>query len=283
MTSLEYRPTNDLVYKTLMQENKGLLVSLVAALLNVKPDKLEALEILDREVAPKHIADKTIRLDIRVKVGSKQIDIEVQTADSKREFKEYALYYGSLIYSSSAASGESYRDALETIIVCILDFKLFSSPEFYSEFRLLEIKRKEELCGKLSFKFFELTKLKDTDAINETLALWLKFFSAKTEEDLSHLKRLNNPVIVEAVDKMTTITSDMDMKVRAQRIRMAEAERLADLQIWREEGLAEGEAKGKAEGQSELLHSMHKRGYTAAQIADITGLELFDVERLMQD
>jgi predicted transposase YdaD len=56
--------------------------------------------------------------------------------------------------------------------------------------------------------------------------------------------------------------------------------------IW-ERGLREGEMRGRrsgiAEGESRIILSMHKKGYSTTQIADISGVELDRVEAIVEE
>jgi len=70
-----------------------------------------------------------------------------------------------------------------------------------------------------------------------------------------------------------------------------EADIMCNLSEWIEEdalkrgekmGRAKGKAEGRAEGEAELILTMHKKGYTAEQIADMTDKAVEEVRGIIE-
>jgi predicted transposase/invertase (TIGR01784 family) len=296
MAKLEYPPTNDLLFKILLQDNPNVLRSLIAAVLNTSPDEIKDLEIIDKELLPHHEGKKYIRLDVRVHLKGKQLDLEMQTSGSREEFKERALYYWASMYANSIDTAHDYLSAPKTIVASFLDFDIFDDSDYYSEFCVLETRRFELLCDKLSLRFYELKRLPHgIEDTSDMLLMWLKFFSAKTEEDLGQLQKLGIDVIDEAVSAMTKITQQELFQVQEQRRRLALADYTTGMNRARAEGVergiergvergrAEGKAEGLEQGVASIAQRMASSGFTTEQILVATGLDEQRLRKLLDN
>ncbi|MDR1704212.1 MAG: Rpn family recombination-promoting nuclease/putative transposase [Clostridiales bacterium] len=64
MAKLEYTFQNDLLFKTLFVQYPDLLKRLVAELLCIRADSIGEFVIINPEIPPEVVGDKTCRLDI---------------------------------------------------------------------------------------------------------------------------------------------------------------------------------------------------------------------------
>ena len=86
------RPTNDLVFKRLMQNNLDALKSLLTAVLQPK-SPIDSITLLPTELQGPHLTSKESRLDLLVRLhDGTLIDIEVQSR-SEAHFVKRSLYY----------------------------------------------------------------------------------------------------------------------------------------------------------------------------------------------
>ena len=106
--------------------------------------------------------------------------------NSEPAFKERTLFYWSKIYSEELKSSEEYDYLKKTICINIINFNLFTSPEYQSHFQILEKDRKELLTDKFSIYFFELRKLKKSQK-GKPVEDWLNLINAEKKEDLIEL------------------------------------------------------------------------------------------------
>ena len=102
--------------------------------------------------------------------------------------------------------GDDYLNLPRTVVASIIDFNLFDSAGFHSEFRPLEVTRHEQLSDKMTLHFFELRKLPKEVGPKDMLLLWLRLFSAETEEDLRKIAALEVPVMNQAIEAYKEIT-----------------------------------------------------------------------------
>jgi predicted transposase/invertase (TIGR01784 family) len=71
-------------------------------------------------------------------------------------------------------SGDQYGLLKQSICINVLDFIMFDSPGFYSDFTVMERVRHEALSDKCAILFLELPKIGKEIHIENRLELWLK-------------------------------------------------------------------------------------------------------------
>jgi predicted transposase/invertase (TIGR01784 family) len=211
LTKLAYTFTNDTLFKLLFVKHPDLLKRLVAELLRIRLESIGQFVITNPEIPPDVYGEKFCRLDINMTVDGQRVDLEVQV-DNEGDYPERSLYYWAREYASALKSGGDYRELPRTVIINIVDFKLFDCTEYHSEFQPLEVTRHTPLTDRMSMHYFELLKLpKDIDADDE-LKLWLSLFRAKTEEELTRLKALEVPIMEQAINAYRQITATDEFK-----------------------------------------------------------------------
>jgi len=243
MTRLEYTFKTDTLFKMLFVQHPHLLKNLVAALLNIPLESIEQFEITNPALPPDNLGEKFCHLDINMIVNGQRVDLEIQVRE-EGFYPERILYYWAREYSSALSEGDHYESLPRTVIISIIDFNQFDSPDFHSEFCPLETKRYELLSDKMSIHFFELQKLPTEElTANNILLLWLSLFKAETEEELAEIKALEVPVMEQAINAYHKITVTPEFR---------EMERVRSLTRHNEaSALHYAESKGKQEGKKE--------------------------------
>jgi len=204
MTKLEYTFKTDTLFKILFVKHPDLLKRLVSELLAIRYDSIEQFEITNPEIHPEALGGKFCRLDVNMVVDGQRVILEVQVDDEKN-FPERSLYYWAREFSSGIVSGNDYIKLPRTIVICIVNFKLFSCKEFHSEFQALEVARHTQLTDKMSLHYFELPKLPKKLNANSDRDLWLQLFKANTQEELAKIEELEVPVMSEAIKAYESI------------------------------------------------------------------------------
>jgi predicted transposase/invertase (TIGR01784 family) len=115
-------------------------------------------------------------------------------------------------FSTAVPAGKGYSTLPRTIIISIINFKLFDCAEFYSKFQPLEVTRHTLLSDKMGFHFFELPKLPKDISEKNMLLLWLALFKAETEEELEKIKALEVPVMSQAINAYYSITASSEFR-----------------------------------------------------------------------
>ena len=211
MTKLEYTFKNDTLFKMLFVQYPELLKRLVSELLNITFESIGQFIVINPEMPPESIGDKFCRLDINMTVDGVLVDLGIQVAD-EGDYPERSLFHWARDYSTSLGSGEEYSELPRTVIVSILDFKLFDCTEFHSEFQPLEVTRHTPLTDRMSLHYFELPKLPAKVGVDNGLELWLALFNAETEEELKQIEALEVPIMEEAIGAYRGITATDEFK-----------------------------------------------------------------------
>jgi predicted transposase/invertase (TIGR01784 family) len=217
MNELEYRFTNDTLFKTLFTKYPTLLRKLVAVLLKIRVEDIQKFEVRNPEMPPEVMGDKFCRLDINMDVDGQRIDLEMQVKD-EADYEARTMYYWAREFSGALPAAGRYADLPRTVIVSILGFKHFPCEEYYSEFMALEVTRHELLSDKMAYMYFELPKIPAEVTADNDLELWLSLFNAKTEEELARLEALEVPEMQEAISAYRQITVTPEFK-EAERLR----------------------------------------------------------------
>ena len=275
MSELKYKFTNDTLFKMLFVQYPHLLKKLVAILLTIRFESIARFEIRNPETPPEHLEDKFCRLDITMIVDERRVDLEVQVRD-EGDYPERTLYHWAREYSTALPQGGRYSDLPRTVIISIIDFKLFACEEYHSQYQALEVTRHTPLSDRLDLHYFELRKLPEEVAADNGLELWLSLFRAKTEEDLLKLEATEVPEMKQAIEAYRHITVTPEFR---------EAERMRSKARHDEaQALYNAERKGRDEGMREgmlsVARSLLRKIMPISEIADVTGLTRDDVESM---
>ena len=275
MYQLKYTFKTDTLFKMLFVKYPDLLKVLVAALLEIPVDTIEEFIIQNPEMPPQSLESKFCRLDINMIVNGQRVDIEIQV-NNERDYPDRVMFYWAREFSSALPAGHSYSELPRTIIISIIDFELFDDTEdFHSFFQPLEVSRHTLLSDKMGFHFFELPKLpqlSDNANENDMLHLWLSLFKAETVEELEKIRELEVPVMSEAINAYTAITSSREFQ---------EVERLREKARHDEaQALYDAELKGMEKGKAELIRNLVNAGMPFDQIVKMLGLNQIETENL---
>lgn len=266
MNKLRYTFKSDILFKMLFVQYPELLKDLVARLLGISPADIERFTILNPELTPENLGDKFCRLDINMTVNGQLVDLEIQVGDNG-DYPERVLFYWARDFSAALSAGEDYAALPRTIVISILNFRLFSCSDYHSFFQPLEVTRHTLLSDKMGLHFFELPKL-PADTAGDKLLLWLSLFKAETREELEKIQKMEVPVMNQAINAYYTITASSEFRER---------ERLFDKARHDE---AQALRHARLEERVEIARNLKSLGLPAEQIARGTGLSLAEIEEL---
>ena len=167
---------------------------------------------------------------------------------------------------------------------------------FHSVYRMKEIHTNEELSDIQEIHFIEIPKLEDGSDEKDMLVAWIEFLKNPESEKVRSLE-MSVDEIREAKDELIKMSNDDTQRelyeMRAKTLRdkisaLNEAERNG-IKKGREEGRKEGIEEGIKEGIEkgeknkaiEIAKSLINLGLDKESIAKSTGLDLCEVEKLM--
>ena len=132
------------------------------------------------------------------------------------------MYYWAREFSSALAAGKGYSSLPRTVIVSIVNFKMFDCDGFHSEHGALEVTRHTLLSDKMAYYFYELPKVPPYDGAGNMLQLWLLLFKAQTKEELEQIRALEVPIMTQAINAYYDITASPEFR---EKIRLYEKAR----------------------------------------------------------
>ena len=272
------KPKLDIIFKRIFgdKRNKNIIIRFLADILEIPHNSIKEIYIENGELIPEYSEEKFSRLDIKLELKdvndseNQIINIEMQV-NSEPAFKERTLFYWSKMYSEELKFSEEYDYLKKTICINIINFNLFTSPEYQSHFQILEKDRKELLTDKFSIYFFELRKLKKSQK-GKPVEDWLNLINAEKKEDLMALEMSTKiPEVKDVIVKVRELSSDEKLR----RLAFYREKRLHDeanaINGSRREGIRIGRAEGRAEERNKIIDIMRLQGYSEEQINNIVG------------
>ena len=241
----------------------------------------------------RHKFDKECVLDVHVRLKSgRMIAIEVQVVPIPGLLNRGQLVNAKMMVETLRKGG-AYTELPQVITIYILGRKLFKgSPEYRHEYRILNVKSKEELPNSQVYLFFELP---DVPSVSDGSAewIWLRLFGARTPEELDALVE-KEPAMQAVATKVLEMSGDERMRRLAfsrELWRRDQEAFLHEARTAHDRGLAEGEAKGrakgraegKAEGKAEIARQLLKMKMPLVDIVIATGLSENEIRRLSLD
>ena len=164
--------TDDYVFHAVFgrdtEESRAALIEILNIILERKQDPIRAIVIKNPIEIPDREADKESVMDIRAETESGELlDIEMQAGDLQF-YQNRALFYGGRLVNSSLKSGESYDMMKKSIVVSIIQNKLFPKEiGCHSIFDVREQKTGLLLSDRLAFHFLELGKVDPQKPVEE--------------------------------------------------------------------------------------------------------------------
>ncbi len=279
MGKLRYTFKTDTLFKMLFVKHRDLLKHLVAALLRIPLESIEQFEVRNPEMPPEIMGDKFCRLDINMIVNGQRIDLEIQVAN-QGYYTERVMLYWAREFSTALPAGQSYDLLPRTLIISIIDFRLFDCEEYHSFFQPLEVNRRTLLSDKMGFHFFELRKLPEEIGDKDALLLWLSLFKAETEEDLEKIKGMEVPAMEQAINAYYSITASPEFHEIERLREKARHDEAQALRHAEQQGIQQGMQQGMRQGKLETAQNLIKMGIPLHQVAAATGLAQTEIEGL---
>ncbi len=254
--------------------------------------------ILGKEVILKHLPQaekeqrsflwsKQVKLDVWAKdIDDVVYDTEVQKRNTK-DLPKRSRLYNSLIDSNLLPPGTlSYTPLNDVYVIMITPFDLFGKGLYRYTFNMKcqEVPGIELEDG--ATRIFLNTRGTNPKGVSAELIELLRYFEHSTDETA---ERAGSERIARLHDKISKIKASEEIGVKFMN---AWEEKLLDRQDGYEEGLAEGEKKGRRagaekgrkEGQSqrsrEIAARMKAKGMNLEEIAELTGLQISEVDAL---
>lgn len=215
--------------------------------LAIPVQRIQSVRLLNTHLWRRYRKQKSGILDVLMEFedGTK-INIELQI-NYFAHWDRRQIFYLSKLYTEDFWSGEQYSKLSRCIGISILDFNLTDREEYHSVYRLRDEKG-HEFSDVLEIHIIELRKQLHGD---EPMNDWIRFFNAKTEEDLNMIKTKNTG-IHEARRIIREMSLNYRMRMRYEAHLKEKRDRWAREDYVRSEGIKEGIQEGIQQGEDRL-------------------------------
>ncbi|MFQ7292567.1 MAG: Rpn family recombination-promoting nuclease/putative transposase [Monoglobales bacterium] len=267
----------DIIFKRLFadERNSDILHAFISDILDIPYDSINKIAIQNPELIPYGADEKFSRLDLKLEVNDKLINVEMQINDDGY-FRDRALYYWSRLFTSELKEGENYSLLKQSISINIINFNMFECTDFHSAFVIMEENRHELLSDKCAIHFFELKKINKKPNPSNKKELWMQLINAESEEELEMLSDTKVPAIEKAVNVIIDMSNDSKIREEARIREKALHDKATALKTATDRGIAEGmkigmkkgRAEGRAEGIAEIIAKLRAKGFTEDEIQE---------------
>ena len=202
------------------------------------------------------------------------------------DYRCRTLFYGGRLVNSSLQSGQSYDKMKKSIVVSIIQNKLFPKEiGCHSIFDVREQKTGHRLCDRLEFHFLELGKVDPNKPLAEMnpierLAVYLRYADDENYKDSVQEICESEEEIIMAENIYRKATTEEKAAALAERRMMFLHDQASMREGGRREGLAEGLAEGAAQEKRKIAKVMKDRKLSLDEIVEITGLLPEEIEKL---
>ncbi|WP_281508784.1 Rpn family recombination-promoting nuclease/putative transposase [Wolbachia endosymbiont (group B) of Pandemis cinnamomeana] len=283
---------NDIAFRRIFgtEKNKDILIHFLNDILGLTDDnKIKDVSFLSPIQDPVIASQKQSIVDVLCvdSTGIKTI-IEMQVAKTTG-FEKRAQYYAAKAYSSQADVGDQYHDLKGVIFIAIADFILFPNKLAYkSDHVTFDKITFEHDLKDFSFTFIELPKFKKReDQLENVVEKWCYFFKHAGETSEDDLKKIigSDLIIGRAYDELNQYNWSKEERLAYDQAKKRTDDYLSSLEEKLHEGIQIGHEKGKVEGRKErdieVAKNSLKAGVSIDVIAEITGLSLDDIKKLI--
>ena len=278
---------NDYAFKRVfgVEKNKDILQDLLECILDIPPETIAGLELLDKEFHKELLSEKLGILDIKLRLKDGAfVDIEIQNS-WHFDFPERTLYYWSKMYNENIKQGQDYTKLPKCITINLIGKGFDKNKRLHNKYLVLEQDTKEPLVSKLEIHILNLEKarlLKKSqykDNKTKRLLNWLKFIETDNVEVRNMLAQ-ESQMMRKANETITIMEmSPKDKWLYESRMKY-EHDRASCISEGYRQGLERGLDKGAYQKALETAKLMRMHNYPIAEICTMTGLTKEEVEAI---
>ena len=274
---------NDYAFKRVfgVEENKDVLQDLLECILDIPPETIAGLELLDKEFHKELLSEKLGILDIKLRLKDGAfVDIEIQNS-WHFDFPERTLYYWSKMYNENIKQGQDYTKLPKCITINLIGKGFNKNKRLHNKYLVLEQDTKEPLVSKLEIHILNLEKarlLKKSqykDNKTKRLLNWLKFIETDNPEVREVLAENS-----EIMKKANTAISVMEMSPKDKWLYDSRMKYEHDRASCINEGYQRGLDKGAHQKALETAKLMKSMNYPISDICTVSGLSKEEIDTL---
>ena len=270
---------NDYAFKRVfgVEENKDVLQDLLECILDIPPENIAGLELLDKEFHKELLSEKLGILDIKLRLKDGTfVDIEIQNS-WHFDFPERTLYYWSKMYNENIKQGQDYTKLPKCITINLIGKGFNKNKRLHNKYFVMEKDTKEPLFSKLEIHIINLETAKlleesnYTDIKTKRLLSWLKFIETDDREVRKMLAQNSK-----TMKKANAAIEVMEMSPRDKWLYESRMKYQHDMASEKHEGYTEGVYQTKLETAKNLVDL----GVAHEVIMQATGLKQDEINNL---
>ncbi|EMB33852.1 Rpn family recombination-promoting nuclease/putative transposase [Treponema denticola] len=278
-TNFKITLRNDYAFKRIFgtEENTDILQDLLECILDILPENIAGLELLDKEFHKEILTEKLGILDIRLRLKDKTIiNIEIQNR-WRGDFPERSVYYWSKMYNESIKQGQDYTNLPKCITINLIGKGFNKNKRLHNKYFVMEKDTKEPLFSKLEIHIINLETAKLLEESNykdiktKRLLSWLKFIETDDREVRKMLAQNSK-----TMKKANAVIEVMEMSPRDKWLYESRMKYQHDMASEKHEGYTEGVYQTKLETAKNLLDL----GVAHEVIMQATGLKQDEINNL---
>ncbi|WP_367364468.1 Rpn family recombination-promoting nuclease/putative transposase [Candidatus Tisiphia endosymbiont of Nedyus quadrimaculatus] len=291
-------PRVDLAFKKIfgVEENKDLLISLINSIVG-QEDQVTEVTLLNPYNPKNFKNDKLSILDVKAKsVDGKRFNIEIQISD-EADYDKRALYYWAKLYTEQLKVAQDYSTLSKAIGIHILNFTSIPNvTKYHNVFHIVEKDSGLLYFKDLELHTIELNKFTDNSyeelpdilkKVKNSLDMWTAFLTRHDLLNKDNLpKELDNASLKKALTVLDVMNfTDEEREAYEDHLKWLRIE-ANTLKKQLEKGRVEGKAEGREEGRYEeritIARKLLKENMTSEHIANITGLSIEEINKLLK-
>ena len=278
-TNFKITLRNDYAFKRIFgtEENTDILQNLLECILDILPESIAGLELLDKEFHKEILTEKLGILDIKLRLKDKTIiNIEIQNR-WRGDFPERSVYYWSKMYNESIKQGQDYTNLPKCITINLIGKGFNKNKRLHNKYFVMEKDTKEPLFSKLEIHIINLETAKlleesnYTDIKTKRLLSWLKFIETDDREVRKMLAQNSK-----TMKKANAAIEVMEMSPRDKWLYESRMKYQHDMASEKHEGYTEGVYQTKLETAKNLVDL----GVAHEVIMQATGLKQDEINNL---
>ena len=277
---------NDYAFKKVFgtEENKDVLQDLLECILDIPPENIAGLELLDKEFHKDSISDKIGVLDVKLRLKNNTIiDVEIQNRWNS-EFVQRTIFYWAKMYTENLKTGEVYTKLPKCITINIVGEGFNLNSLLHSEYNVVEKHINNRLSDEFEIHFLNLAKVKDDENIGQDekkkkLYNWLRFIETDDEEVRNMLAQ-ESPIMAKANARINIMEMSPKEKWLYENRMKYEHDKASWKHVGYQEGIERGFANGVYQKSIETARIMKHEAFDLNIISKITGLSKEEIDKL---
>jgi len=215
---IDFTLCNNYMFQVVLQ-NIGILNGVLCSMLDLNPEDIVEIKILNPIIPGREIDAKTFILDIRILLNNAtHINLEMQV-ENEHDWPDRSLNYLCRSFDN-LMKGEHYEKVRAAIHIGILDFDVFpEQPEFYSDNKLMNVKSHKIYNDKFELRVLSLNQIQLATEEDKAAGRdrWAELFRATTWEELKMIAA-QNPCMEAAAQQLYNANSDYLIRAQAEAV-----------------------------------------------------------------